>query len=308
MHALVSTGNADQPLQMAEVAEPVRRLDDLLVSVLMSTVNRGEQTRLQRPGSAQVYGWDVLGTVLDPGASGSFTQGDVVAGLALHGGGWAERAVLRPADVAQVPPGVAMVAAASLPVAGLTALRALRHAPALLGAAVAVTGASGAVGQFAVQLARRAGARVTAVTRDPAQAGSLRDLGARDVVTLESLPPASFDLVVDCLGGDSTVAAVRSVHRTGRVVVVGNLRPAADTFSPALIVQAEAWVCGYRLTVDAQDTPVGHDLETLLAWVADGTLVTPPAHAVEWRDREAVGRAATSGHGSGRSVLHITSE
>src|SRR5439155_7592890 len=89
-----------------------------------------------------------------------------------------------------------------LPVAGLTALYSLSKRGPLLGRRVLVTGATGGVGDFAVQLARLAGAHVTAAARRGDQKPALRDLGAHDVVVGEEIPPSpKYDLVVESVGG-----------------------------------------------------------------------------------------------------------
>ena len=85
-------------------------------------------------------------------------------------------------NLAELPDEVSFAQAATLPVAGVTALRALEICGFVLGKRVLVTGASGGVGRFAVQLASRAGARVTAVSRNAERARGLRELGAAEVV------------------------------------------------------------------------------------------------------------------------------
>lgn len=96
--------------------------------------------------------------------------------------GWAERAAAPTARVGLLPDNVSFGAGASLGVAGLTALRALRVGGSLLGARVLVTGASGGVGRFAVQLASLGGAEVTTVAGSQERARGLEDLGADNIV------------------------------------------------------------------------------------------------------------------------------
>ncbi len=78
-------------------------------------------------------------------------------------GGWAQRVAAPTHRLAALPENVRFEEAAALPVAGLTALRTLRHGAPLLGKRVLVTGAAGGVGHMAVQIAARSGAHVTAV-------------------------------------------------------------------------------------------------------------------------------------------------
>ena len=82
--------------------------------------------------------------------------------------------------------------AATFPVAGLTALHALAKGGSLLGRRVLITGATGGVGDFAVQLARLAGAHVTASVRRDDQAAAVRALGAHDVIVSDEIPAGAF--------------------------------------------------------------------------------------------------------------------
>src|SRR5262249_58845834 len=102
--------------------------------------------------------------------------------------GWAERAIVPSHRMAALPDNVSFAAAASLPVAGLTALRTLRHGAPLLGKRVLITGAAGGVGNLAVQLAARSGARGTAVVGNAERARVLDRLGAAEVVTTIDAP------------------------------------------------------------------------------------------------------------------------
>ena len=111
--------------------------------------------------------------------------------------GWAERIAVPANWVAVLPAGIALDEAATLPVAGLTALR---TGGAILGRNVLITGATGGVGQFAVQLAVASGARVTAQGGRPGRKDEARLLGAHQaVVSLDELSPddGPFHLVLD---------------------------------------------------------------------------------------------------------------
>jgi len=102
--------------------------------------------------------------------------------VALARGAFADRAAVEVDALAEVPRSVDLSEAAALPVAGLAALRALRAVGPLLGRRVLITGASGGVGQFAVQLAARAGAYVIASVGSADRGEGLATKGADQVV------------------------------------------------------------------------------------------------------------------------------
>ena len=103
--------------------------------------------------------------------------------------------------IAPIADNVSFAAAASLPVAGLTALRTLRHGAPLLGKRVLITGAAGGVGNLAVQLAARSGARVTAVVGSAERARVLDGLGAAEIVTDIDQAQGRFALILEAAGG-----------------------------------------------------------------------------------------------------------
>jgi NADPH:quinone reductase-like Zn-dependent oxidoreductase len=98
-------------------------------------------------------------------------------------GAWAERQAVTTEDLSVVPDEVDLSAAAALPAAGVTALQAVRRLGALLGKRVLITGASGGVGRFAVQLASLSGAEVIAAVGATARGEGLLELGASQLVT-----------------------------------------------------------------------------------------------------------------------------
>lgn len=214
MRALVS--RPEPPFaELAEVDEPQPAPGQALVAVRAISLNRGECRRLETLAAGTVTGWDLAGEVLQPAADG----GGPPAGARVVGyvgaGAWAERAAVDGEHLCELPAAVTFEQAATLPVAGLTALRALELGGFVLGKRVLVTGASGGVGRFAIQLARMAGARVTAVAR---RSEGLRELGA-DAVLAELAPEGEdFDVILDAVGGPVLGLALQRVAPRGVVV------------------------------------------------------------------------------------------
>src|SRR5205823_6911711 len=114
--------------------------------------------------------------------------------------GWAERAAAPSHHMSPLADNVSFAEAAALPVAGLTALRTVRHGAPLLGKRVLITGAAGGVGNLAVQIAVRSGARVTAVVGRPERARVLDGLGAAEIVTAIDDAQGRFGLILESAG------------------------------------------------------------------------------------------------------------
>jgi len=173
----------------------------------------------------QVQGIDVAGIVDALGADVTrFKVGDTVFGNAPFGG-LADFVAVKEAQLSIMPVGFSMIEATCLPVAGGTALQALReYGKVQAGDHVLINGSSGGVGIFSVQIAKALGARVTAVcsTRN---IELVRSLGADEVLdyTVGDVTRAGklYDVVLDNVGNFSLQTFKRSLKPAGRGVVVG---------------------------------------------------------------------------------------
>src|SRR6516165_6039280 len=156
MRALVSMRSAPYAQLKDGVPDPEPRPDEALVEVRAFSLNRGETRRLGSLEPGTVTGWDLAGTIRRAAADGSGPgEGARVVGLVPQGA-WAELAAVRTEWLAELPDAVPFEAAAALPVAGLTALYALEVGGSVLARRVLITGASGGVGRFAIQMAKMA--------------------------------------------------------------------------------------------------------------------------------------------------------
>src|SRR5579872_4402078 len=183
MLAVVNTPGGREPVAIREVAEPEPRPNEALVAVHAFSLNRGELRLFQVRPEGWRPGQDIAGIVLRAAADGSGPAAGTRVVALCDWEGWAERAAVPSHRMAPIADNVSFAAAAALPVAGLTALRSLRHGAPLLGKRVLITGAAGGVGNLAVQLAVGSGARVTAVVGNRERAHVLDGVGLTEIVT-----------------------------------------------------------------------------------------------------------------------------
>lgn len=231
MRAVVLTSfGGPEGLSVSEIAEPAGPgPDGVLIRTAAAAVNPVDlQTRsgLHAGHSAfrppMVLGWDVAGTVMAVGEQVTrFRPGDRVvamsAQMATGRGTYAETVAL-PADiVAPAPKTVELTTAAGLPLASLAGVQALDAFDLPAGATLLVTGAVGAVGGAAVQLAKLRGWRVVAQVRSARDEDAARALGAYRVVEEAGLSPGTVDGLLETAGLPSAISAVRD---GGRVVSV----------------------------------------------------------------------------------------
>jgi NADPH:quinone reductase-like Zn-dependent oxidoreductase len=237
MRAMVHRSHGPDGIELREVEKPGIADDQVLLRVHASSVNPVEfygvygpmfvrilgRTGLKRPSAPDV-GTDVAGTVEAVGKDvDELEPGDEVFGSS--GYSWAEYAPARPAKLARKPANVSFDEAATVPVAGLTALQAVRdHGKVQPGQKVLVNGAAGGVGTYAVQLAKVFGAEVTAVcsTRNLEHTEAL---GADRVCdyTREDFTrmPERHDVMLDVVGSRAFREFRRVLTPDATVVVVG---------------------------------------------------------------------------------------
>jgi NADPH:quinone reductase-like Zn-dependent oxidoreductase len=289
--AVVVDPDAPGRLVIRPVAEPIPDRGEAVVRVRALSLNRGEVRRSGTAAAGWRPGWDLAGEIEGPAADGSGPRaGARVVGL-LPEGAWAERVAVPTHALAELPDTVTFSQAATFPVAGLTALHALARGGSLVGRRVLVTGATGGVGDFAVQLARLGGARVTASARRADQAPALRQLGAHEVVVGEEIPPSPrYDLVLDSVGGRTLGTALAALHRGGVCVSFGVSAAAEVTFDARQFFFAgRTTLYGFYLFAELGSEPASVGLRRLSDLVAAGQLAPHISVERPWTE---IGRVA----------------
>lgn len=305
-------------LELIDAPMPEPAPDQALIRVRAASINRSDWETLvgspfyarlgglRRPKEPRI-GSDIAGVVEAVGpAHETFAVGDEVFGdILARPGGFAEYVCARGTVVARKPPELSFEVAAALPQAGVIALQAMRGR-ARAGARVLINGAGGGVGSFAIQLAKREGAELTAV--DAANKHDFaRALGADHVVdhttTDFTKTGERYDLILDVIGTRGVVAYRRSLARAGRALVVGGL--VRHMLPVALVGPVLGRVTGARVGVLAVK-PNRADLETVGRLVADGTITAAVDRVFTFEELPEAMRHLGEGRVKGKVVVGIT--
>jgi NADPH:quinone reductase len=305
--AVVVDPAAPGRLVIQSVPAPVPDRGEAVVRVRAISLNRGEVRRSTMADAGWRPGWDLAGHVEKAAVDGSGPKvGARVVGL-LNEGAWAERVVVPTHALAELPDKVTFSQAATFPVAGLTALHALAKGGLLLGRRVLVTGATGGVGDFAVQLARLAGAHVTASARRADQVPALRQLGAHEVTVGDEIPASpKFDLIVESVGGKTLGTALAALQRAGVCVTLGVSASAEVTFDArTFFISGRASLYGLYLFTELGSEPASVGLRRLADLVAAGQLAPHVSLERPWKDIAQVAQDLMNRRYLGKAVLTV---
>ncbi len=278
-------------LRVEEIARPVPRDDEVLLRVRASSLNRGDRYLMQgRPApirlmsglfspSKRGMGMDFAGDVVEIGSGVSEVRiGQAVYGQLDFGEIWAEYACVPASLVAPKPHNLTYEQAAAIPISGLTALQGLRNQGRVgPGQSVLINGSTGAVGTFAVQIAKALGAEVTAVCSER-NVGLVRSLGADHVIPYETEDFTAcerrFDVMFDVVGNRSLSQCRRVLKAKGTLVPVGGPEEGLlGAMGPLLAVLIQAPFISQRVTPFVA-TADRSDLLTLSEWIEAG-IVAP---------------------------------
>jgi NADPH:quinone reductase len=281
MRAFVPTQAGVPSVELAEVDEPEAAFGELIVAVEAFSPNRGETFLLEDPPPGWRPGKDVAGIVVRAAESGKGPGvGQRVVAHPEHSG-WAERVAVSLDKVTALPADVPFTTAAALPLAGLTALRLTRVTGPLASRRLLLTGASGGVGHYFVELAAAQGGDITVVTASEERGVRLLELGATSSVRRVADASEPYQIGLESVGGDVTAAVWEKLTDDGLLVWFGQasrVPPTLDFFD---------WRGGSSGTIRKfayfdSDTTDADDLATLVRLVQAGRLHPEIGLVADW--------------------------
>lgn len=310
IRAVVVDPSAPGRLVIRDFDYPSAAPSEALVRVKAISLNRGEVRTAFSAGAGLRPGWDVAGIVEQAAADGSGPHaGSRVVGM-LRSGAWAEVVAVPTTILAEIPESVSFAQAATLPIAGLTALWTLERGGLLVDRLVLITGASGGVGHFACQLARLAGARVVGIVRQAGHAASVEEAGAQRVIASEDLAEARefgpYDLILESVGGRSLANALSMLAQGGVCVNFGSSGSSEVPFdSRRFFLTGGASLYGFIVFYEITRRSGAESLGRLARLIAEGRLRPQIDVEAPWEQIGDVAQQLMDRRFSGKAVLHV---
>jgi len=316
-------GSADV-LELRDIDQPVPKDNEVLVQVHAAGLHRGDwhvmtglpylirlvvpDLGLRKP-KVRVRGMDVAGRVEAVGSNVTrFQPGDAVFGWC--DGSFAEYAAAPEDNLAPKPANLTFEQAAAVPTSAFAALQGLRDSGQVqAGQKVLIIGAAGAVGSFAVQLAKAFGADVTGVC-STTQVDLVRSIGADDVIdyTRDDVTDGTrhWDLILDTAGHRSLSQLRRALTPKGTLVIVGSEGRGRwlGGFDRSLRAPLLSRFVGQRLRMLAS-TPRQEDLQTLRDLIEAGKLTPVIGRTFPLGEVPEAIRALEAGHTRGKLVITV---
>jgi len=310
--AVVVDSHFPGKLRISPVSIQAKSATDVTVRVTAISLNRGEVKRaLTAAEDGWRPGWDFTGIVEDAVVEGSGPKiGARVVGM-LASGAWAERIRAPSVSLAEIPEGVTEAQAVTLPVAGLTALHALRKGGLLLGKKVLIDGASGGVGHLAVQLAKASGAIVYGHVRREDQRDAIVKSCTGGVVIGAILEAARasgpYDLILDSVGGTTLATALTMLRTAGTCVTFGVSEAPNSTIESGMFFrQGGVKLYGLILFDELRRVePAGEGLSVLLRLVQQKLLVPQIEIEASWTEVSKIAQQLVDRKYLGKAVLRV---
>jgi NADPH2:quinone reductase len=304
----------DERLSVQEHPDPVPGSGEVLVRVHAAGLNGADMLQAAGrypapPGSPpDIPGLELAGEVIETGLGATrFRPGDRVMAI-VGGGGQAELATVHERILMPVPENVELTEAGGIPEVFTTAHDALfTQAGLRAGERLLVHGAAGGVGTAAVQLARAAGAHVTASVRNPQARTKVAELGAHEVIEPENFSEhGPFDVILELVGAINLAENLKALHPTGRISVIGIGAGAKAELNLAVLLAKRARIFGSTLRARPLEEKAltARAMErSVLPLFAAGELTVPVADTFALSDAEAAYERFRAGGKLGKVIL-----
>jgi NADPH:quinone reductase-like Zn-dependent oxidoreductase len=288
-------------MELAEVEKPKPGVGQVLVKVKAAAVNPvdwkirdglGDMFGMKPP---LILGCEVAGTI-DAVGNGNFAVGDEVYGyLGAHSGGYAEYVAAPASEFVRKPKNIDFDTAASVPVGALTAWQGIfDHGKLASDQRILITGASGAVGSMAVQLAKNKGAHVIGTGSGKSEE-FVRKLGADEFIDYKRSKfedkVSGVDVVFDTVGGDTQERAFQTLKRGGFLV---------STVSPPSAEKAKEFGVAVAMV---QMMPNPEQLAEINRLIESGKLKVRVAEVFPLTEVKKAHQLSASGHADGKIIL-----
>ncbi len=302
MRALLVDSSAKAGFRLGEIADPTPAPNQVLVEVKAISLNYGDASGGYSVEDGKVNGWDAAGVVVKAAADGSGPEvGSRVVTFGFGGGGWAQLRAVDVAELAVLPDNVDFAQAAALPVAAVTALRALRRFGSVLGRRILITGAAGGVGRFGVQLAAQSGAHVIASVGSAGRGDGLVELGAAEVIVGVEGLTGPLHGVLDNVGGPNQVVAYGLLTEDGSIQSIGATSGEPAVYPPYSTVGPHGRIDGFMM-----GSGLGADLAYLSSLVGAGKLDVEIGYEGSWENFEDAIAALLGRKVVGKAVLDVS--
>lgn len=317
IRAIVVDPSAIGRLSIKEVEAPQAGQSEALVQVEAISLNRGEVNHAMETEAGWRPGWDLAGTVIKQAANNTGPKvGSRVVGMVIdaytrvNAGAWAEQVAVPTNMLAEIPTNVTFAQAATLPVAGLTALCALEKGGLLLRKRVLITGSTGGVGLFMHQLVRQCGAYVVGTVRHARNEALVREAGADEVIVGDNISQARaygpYHFIIDSVGGKTLASALSFMTRGATCLTLGwSASPEVTIDVRELIHTGRTTLYGLNMMEELNHHDVSEDLAWLAQMVAKQQLKTSIEVEASWNEIGDVAQRLLQRQFTGKAVLHI---
>ncbi len=276
----------EKTVEVLEVEEPQFGSDDLLIKVASAGLNAADLLQVAGnypppPGvDPTIPGLEFAGTITEVGGGSSKDLIGRQVMAIVAGGAQAEYVAVHKSNVILVPTGADLINWGAFPEVFTTAFDAIfRQGDLKLGERILITGGTGGVGSAAIDLARSAGATVTASSRSEQGRGYIESKGATAISPEDIANQGGFDVVLELTGGTSTTAALTALNTGGRIVVIGLTANSKVEIDLRQIMARRASICGstLRARTIAEKALLAKTIgDQIVPMVVNGKISLPP--------------------------------